>query len=265
MLAGARSGASASPTDHAAKQAEKILEDPLLIPRISEGDIGEKLAQFAEAHPDILLTSYTRPHHHLFELVRRDFLIHGLVKNYKIGQLILESDGEVRSPVFSQSVSDLVALKLLQETEVPVRTLDSVIHRVQAFFIVLDCLGIARLAKDEPLWLYMKEFRERSAEHPTPVWAVKADQLLRKAAYKLQTERRSKFRKFSTAIKDVLEAVENEPSVLTFLASIFPKITARLAARVDDFDDFDIADLPDLAQLGMEVPCTFDEPDMNLT
>ena len=191
--------------DHAAKQAEKILEDPLMVPRISEGDIGEKLAQFADSHPDILLTAHTRPHHHLFELVRRDYLVHGLVKNYKIGQLVLESDGDVRTPVFSNSVSDLVALRLLQETEVQVRTTDSVLNRVQALFIVLDCLQIAKFEKDEPLWLYMKEFREKSAEHPTPVWAVKADQLLRKAAYKLQTEKRHKFRQYGVAIKAVLE------------------------------------------------------------
>ena len=55
------------------------------------------------------------------------------------------------------------------------------------------------------------------------------------------------------AIKEVLEALENENAVAKWLATIFPEVVARSRADIDAFDDLDIGDFPDIGHLGMEV------------
>lgn len=60
--------------------------DPSKVPEIPGDDHAEFREQFVAAHPDVLLPPHREPHRKLVERIQRDFLVHGPIPFYQVGE-----------------------------------------------------------------------------------------------------------------------------------------------------------------------------------
>ena len=73
--------------DHFAARRAKMEEDPTKVPEIPGDDHAEFREQFVHPHPDVLLPHHREPHRKLVERLQRDYLVHGSVPFYEVGEM----------------------------------------------------------------------------------------------------------------------------------------------------------------------------------
>ena len=78
--------------DHFAARRAKMEEDPTKVPEIPGDDHAEFREQFVAKHPDVLLPHHREPHRKFVERIQRDFLVHGAVVFYEVGEMRTRSE-----------------------------------------------------------------------------------------------------------------------------------------------------------------------------
>eukprot|EP00913_Durusdinium_trenchii_P014253 g13371.t2 len=94
--------------DHFAARRAKMEEDPSKVPEIPGDDHAEFREQFVARHPDVLLPHHREPHRKLVERLQRDFLVHGSVPFYEVGELRTRSEQIAQKSGLSKNAEDLL-------------------------------------------------------------------------------------------------------------------------------------------------------------
>lgn len=67
-------------------------EDPSKVPEIPGEDHAEFRQQFIDRHPDVVLPHHREPHRKFVERLQRDFLVHGAVNFYEVGEMRTQNE-----------------------------------------------------------------------------------------------------------------------------------------------------------------------------
>ena len=73
--------------DHFAARRAKMEEDPSKVPEIPGEDHAQFRETFAGRRPDVLLPLHREPRRKFVERVQRDYLVHGFVSFYEVGEM----------------------------------------------------------------------------------------------------------------------------------------------------------------------------------
>ena len=88
--------------DHFAARRAKMEEDPSKVPEIPGEDYAEFGEVFVNRHPDVLLPPHREPHRKFVERVQRDFLVHGFVHFYEVGEIRTPTSRLLRKQVYQR-------------------------------------------------------------------------------------------------------------------------------------------------------------------
>lgn len=94
--------------EHFAARRAKMEEDPTKVPEIPGDDHAEFRDQFVVRHPDVLLPPHREPHRKLVERIQRDYLVHGCVMFYQVGELRTRSEVIIQKAGISKNAEDLL-------------------------------------------------------------------------------------------------------------------------------------------------------------
>ena len=86
----------------------KMEEDPTKVPEIPGDDHAEFREQFVARHPDVLLPHHREPHRKLVERLQRDYLVHGSVPFYEVGEMRTRSEQIAQKSGLSKNAEDLL-------------------------------------------------------------------------------------------------------------------------------------------------------------
>ena len=114
----------------------KMEEDPSKVPEIPGEDYAEFREVFVNRHPDVLLPPHREPHRKFVERVQRDFLVHGFVHFYEVG--------EIRTPtsrLLRKQAEDLLRVVMVDQPAAA-SSESQVMDKLHAFFITLEYLNI---------------------------------------------------------------------------------------------------------------------------
>ena len=73
--------------DHFAARRAKMEEDPNKVAEIPGEDHAEFRQLFIDRRPDVVLPHHREPHRKFVERLQRDFLVHGAVNFYEVGEM----------------------------------------------------------------------------------------------------------------------------------------------------------------------------------
>ena len=104
--------------EHSAARRAKMEEDPTKVPEIPGDDHAEFREQFVAKHPDVLLPPHKEPHRKLVERVQRDFMVHGAVPFYQVGEIRTRSEQVAQKSGISKNAEDLLKVVLVESTGV---------------------------------------------------------------------------------------------------------------------------------------------------
>ena len=114
------------------------------------------------------------------------------------------SDQIVSTSGFSKTSDDL--LRVVQhDNKISVTSEGSVMDRLHAFFVELECLNVCEFTMEAGPLKYLSELEEWHHESRGLSLLLSADSLLRKKVYKLSNDKRKDFPTFSSALKEVLK------------------------------------------------------------
>eukprot|EP00435_Cladocopium_sp_Y103_P055182 s631_g18.t1 len=164
-----------------ASRRARMEEDPNKIPEMAQEDHAEFRARFVTAHPDVILLDAKEPH----KKTRADSIVQksGLTKN----------------------AEDLLTISKAEEPD-QVTDVQTLLHRVHAFFMALEYLNICTYSRKAGPLRYMQELEQFRAECPGLPYLLSADTLIRKKVNRLQAEQRELYSTFEQAL---LEALDN--------------------------------------------------------
>ena len=94
--------------DHFAARRAGMEEDPSKIPEIPGEDHAEFREIFVGRHPDVLLPHHREPHRKFVERVQRDFLVHGSVKFYEVGEIRTRKETIAQKSGLTKNAEDLL-------------------------------------------------------------------------------------------------------------------------------------------------------------
>ena len=154
-------------------------------------------------HPDMILTYMWEPHRKFVERIHRDYLVHGAVAFYEVGEMLTRADRIVQTSGFSKTSDDL--LRVVQsDNKVAIASDSDVMDRLHAFFIALEYLNICDFTIAAGPLKYLSELEEWRHENRGLAVLLAADSLIRKEVYKLNNDKRKEFPSFSLALQEVL-------------------------------------------------------------
>lgn len=189
--------------DHFAARRAKMEEDPSKVPEIPGDDHAEFREQFVARHPDVLLPPHREPHRKLVERIQRDYLVHGAVMFYQVGELRTRSETVVQKAGLSKNAEDLI--KVVQvDQPVAAASESQVMDKLHAFFVALEYLNICDFSlKGGPL-RYLSELEEWRHENKGLALVLTVDSLIRKKVHRLNHDARKLYPTFSSALLEVL-------------------------------------------------------------
>ena len=126
--------------EHFASRRAKMEEDPSKVPEIPGEDHAEFREQFVQKHPDVLLPPHREPHRKLVERINRDYLVHGAVMFYQVGELRTRSETVVQKAGISKNAEDLRVVTVDQPAVAASES--QVMDKLHAFFVALEYLNI---------------------------------------------------------------------------------------------------------------------------
>ena len=186
-LAAVWQAAQALQTQYASRRA-RMEEDPNKIPELSQEDHAEFRDRFVRVHPDV---------------IRRDFLIHGIVPFYEPAEIRTRADVIVVKSGLSRNAEDLLSISRADQPE-PVTDVTTLFHRLHAFFMALEYLNICAFSRAEGPLKYLQELEQFRSECPGLPFLMAADRAIRKKIFRLLSEQRASYTAFSQALLEVL-------------------------------------------------------------
>ena len=127
--------------DHFAARRARMEEDPSKIPEIPGDDHAEFREIFVGRHPDVLLPHHREPHRKFVERVQRDFLVHGSVKFYEVGEIRTRDESIAQKSGLSKNAEDLLKVVAIDQPS-PAASEQQVMDKLHAFFVTLEYLNI---------------------------------------------------------------------------------------------------------------------------
>ena len=116
-------------------------EDPTKVPEIPGDHHAEFREQFVARHPDVLLPPHREPHRKLVERIQRDYMVHGAIPFYQVGEMRTRSEQVVQKSGISKTAEDLIRVVAVDQP-VQAASESQVIDKLHAFFIALEYLNI---------------------------------------------------------------------------------------------------------------------------
>jgi len=189
--------------EHFAARRAKMEEDPTKVPEIPGDDHAEFREQFVGKHPDVLLPPHREPHRKLVERIQRDFLVHGAVPFYQVGEFRTRSEQIVQKSGISKTADDLIKVVAVDQ---PVQAASEaqVLDKLHAFFVALEYLNICEFTVAAGPLKYLSELEEWRHENRGLALLLTVDTLIRKKVHRLNHDRRKEFSTFSKALVEVL-------------------------------------------------------------
>lgn len=186
-----------------ASRRAKMEEDPSKIPEIPGDDHAEFRDQFVSAHQDVVLPPHREPHRKFVERLQRDYLVHGSVPFYEVGEIRTRTEQIVQKSGLSKNSEDLLRVVTVDQP-VAAASESQVIDKLYAFFIALEYLNICEFTvKDGPL-KYLSELEEWRHENRGLALLLSVDSLIRKKVHRLNSDHRKTYPTFKSALLEVL-------------------------------------------------------------
>ena len=189
--------------EHYANRRAKMEEDPSKVPEIPGDDHAEFREQFVTSHPDVLLPPHREPHRKLVERIQRDFLVHGAIPFYQVGEFRTRSEQVVQKSGISKTAEDLIKV-VVTDQPVQAASESQVIDKLHAFFVALEYLNICEFTVAAGPLKYLAELEEWRHENRGLALVLTVDSLIRKKAHRLNYDQRKTFPTFSSALLEVL-------------------------------------------------------------
>ena len=127
--------------DHFAARRAKMEEDPSKVPEIPGEDHAEFRDTFVARHPDVLLPLHREPHRKFVERVQRDYLVHGFVHFYEVGEIRTRNEQIAQKSGISKNAEDLLRVVMVDQPA-SASSETQVMDKLHAFFITLEYLNI---------------------------------------------------------------------------------------------------------------------------
>ena len=189
--------------DHFAARRAKMEEDPSKVPEIPGEDHAEFRDTFVNAHPDVLLPLHREPHRKFVERVQRDFLVHGFVHFYEVGEIRTRNETIAQKTGISKSAEDLLKVVAIDQPA-PASSESQVMDKLHALFITLEYLNICEFSVKAGPLKYLSELEEWRHENRGLALLLAADALIRKKVHRVSSDQRKKFTTFSASLLEVL-------------------------------------------------------------
>ena len=183
--------------EHFAARRAKMEEDPTKVPEIPGDDHAEFREQFVGKHPDVLLPPHQEPHRKLVERIQRDFLVHGAVPFYQVGEFRTRSEQIVQKSGISKTADDLIKV-VAHDQPVQAASEAQVLDKLHEYLNICEFTVAAGPLK------YLSELEEWRHENRGLALLLTVDTLIRKKVHRLNHDRRKEFSTFSKALVEVL-------------------------------------------------------------
>ena len=170
-----------------ASRRARMEEDPNKIPEMAQEDHAEFRSRFVTAHPDVILLDAKEPHKKFVEKLSRDFLVHGMVPFYTVAEIRTRADSIVQKSGLTKNAEDLLTISKAEEPE-QVTDVQTLLHRVHAYFMALEYLNICTYSRKAGPLRYLQELEQFRTECPGLPYLLSADSLIRKKVNRLQAE-----------------------------------------------------------------------------
>ena len=182
----------------------KMEEDPHVIPTIQAEDLCDFRARFCNAHPDAVMLDTKEPHKKFVERISRDFTLNQHVLAYEVGEMRRRSETIIQKSGMAPTADLLVKLVRADVDSSVIATEEEVMDRIHAFFVALEFLSICVFNDADGPLLYVRKLCEHRREAPGLQSLLIADRLIRKEVFRLNTDERTKYPTFSSALLFVL-------------------------------------------------------------
>lgn len=187
-----------------ASRRARMEEDPNKIPEMAQEDHAEFRSRFVTAHPDVILLDAKEPHKKFVEKLSRDFLVHGMVPFYTVAEIRTRADSIVQKSGLTKNAEDLLTISKAEEPE-QVTDVQTLLHRVHAYFMALEYLNICTYSRKAGPLRYLQELEQFRTECPGLPYLLSADSLIRKKVNRLQAEQRELYGTYEQALLEVLD------------------------------------------------------------
>ena len=189
--------------EHFAARRAKMEEDPTKVPEIPGDHHAEFREQFVARHPDVLLPPHKEPHRKFVERIQRDYMVHGAVPFYQVGEMRTRSEQIIQKSGISKTAEDLIKVVAVDQPA-QAASESQVVDKLHAFFIALEYLNICEFTAAAGPLRYLSELEEWRHENKGLALLLAVDTLIRKKVYRLNYDQRKMFPSFSTALIEVL-------------------------------------------------------------
>ena len=189
--------------EHFAARRAKMEEDPTKVPEIPGDDHAEFREQFVSKHPDVLLPPHREPHRKLVERIQRDYLVHGAVPFYQVGEFRTRSEQVIQRSGISKTAEDLIKVVSVDQP-VQAASESQVIDKLHAFFVALEYLNICEFTTAAGPLKYLAELEEWRHENRGLALLLAVDSLIRRKVHRLNHDSRKTYPTFSAALLEVL-------------------------------------------------------------
>ena len=182
--------------EHFASRRAKMEEDPSKVPEIPGDDHAEFREQFVLKHPDVLLPHHREPHRKFVERIQRDFLVHGSVPFYEVGEMRTRSEQIAQKSGLSKNAEDLLKVVTIDQpaSAAPV---SQVMDKLHAFLVALEYLNICDFTHAAGPLRYLRDNKGLAL-------LLTVDSLIRKKVHRLNSDHRKTYSTFSAALIEVL-------------------------------------------------------------
>ena len=190
--------------EHYANRRAKMEEDPSLRYRRSQVMITQSSVNSSWLLIQMcLMPPHREPHRKLVERIQRDFLVHGAIPFYQVGEFRTRSEQVVQKSGISKTAEDLIKVVV---TDQPVQAASEaqVIDKLHAFFVALEYLNICEFTVAAGPLKYLAELEEWRHENRGLALLLAVDSLIRKKAHRLNHDQRKTYPTFSSALLEVL-------------------------------------------------------------
>jgi len=188
--------------DHFATRRAKMEEDPSKVPEIPGEDHAEFREVFVSRHPDVLLPMHREPHRKFVERVQRDFLVHGFVHFYEVGEIRTRNEQIAQKTGLTKNAEDLLRVVMVDQPSAA-SSESQVMDKLHAFFITLEYLNICEFSVKAGPLKYLSELEEWRQENRGLALLLTVDTLIRKKVHRVSSDQRKQFSTFSKALLEV--------------------------------------------------------------
>ena len=189
--------------EHFAARRAKMEEDPTKVPEIPGDHHAEFREQFVARHPDVLLPPHREPHRKLVERIQRDYMVHGAIPFYQVGEMRIRSEQVIQKSGISKTAEDLIRVVAVDQP-VQAASESQVIDKLHAFFVALEYLNICEFTTGAGPLRYLAELEEWRHENRGLALLLTVDTLIRRKTHRLNHDQRKSFPTFSSALLEVL-------------------------------------------------------------